>query len=66
MQIGASLVSSISNVILILIVTLIAKYVLKSDNIPKEYAFIFTAVLISNYINSSILPLVMNGSIFGF
>ena len=66
MQVGASLVSSISNVLLIVVVSLIARFILKSDSKPKEYSFIFVAVLISNYINSSILPLIMNGNIFGF
>jgi hypothetical protein len=35
MQVGASLVSSISNILLIIVVTLIAKYILKSDSKPK-------------------------------
>lgn len=66
MQIGASLVSSLSNILLIVAVGLISRYVLKPDSRPKEYSFIFVGVLLSNYINASLLPLVMNGDIFGF
>jgi hypothetical protein len=65
MQVGASLVSSVSNVLLIIAVGIIGKYVLKPASKPKEYSFIFVGVLISNYINASVLPLVMNGDIFG-
>lgn len=66
MQVGASLVSSISNVLLLVVVGLTSRYVLKPDSKPKEYSFIFVGVLLSNYINASILPLIMNGDIFGF
>lgn len=66
MQIGASLISAISNFLLVIAVGLISRYVLKPDSKPKEYSFIFVGVLLSNYINSSILPLVMNGDIYGF
>jgi hypothetical protein len=66
MQVGASLVSSISNVVLLIVVGLISRNLLKPDSKPKEYSFIFVGVLVSNYINSSILPLIMNGDIFGF
>lgn len=66
MQIAASVVSAVSNLILIVIVTLIAEYLLKPDSKPKEYTFIFVAVFLSNYINSTILPLILNGDINGF
>mgnify|MGYP006869357191 CR=1 FL=1 len=66
MQVGASLVSSISNLLLITAVSIISRYVLKPSSRPLEYSFIFVGVLLSNYINASILPLIMNGSIFGF
>jgi hypothetical protein len=66
MQVGASLVSTVSNVLLLVVVGLISRHLLKPDSKPKEYSFIFVGVLVSNYINSSILPLIMNGDIFGF
>ena len=66
LQVGASLVSAITNVILIVIVALIAEYLLKPATKPGEYSFIFVGVLISNYINSTLLPLILNGNIFGF
>ena len=66
LQVGASVVSAITNVILIVIVTLIAEFLLKPETKPVEYSFIFVGVLISNYINSTLLPLILNGNIFGF
>jgi hypothetical protein len=65
LQIGASLVSSISNTILVIVVGLIAKYLLRPNTKPKEYSFIFVGVLLSNFINATLLPLIMNGDIFG-
>jgi hypothetical protein len=65
-QIGASLVSTITNIILIVIVSIIAEKLLKPDTKPKEYNFIFITVFLSNLINSTILPLILNGDIFGF
>lgn len=65
-QIAASVVSAVSNLILIVVVALIAEYLLKPDSKPKEYSFIFTAVFVSNYINSTLLPLILNGNISGF
>lgn len=66
MQVGASLVSSVSNVILMVAIWIICQYILKPQSKPKQYSFVFVSVLFSNYINASILPLVMNGDIFGF
>lgn len=65
MQIAGSIVSSITNIILTIIITLISEKILRPNTIPKEYVFVFWGVLISNYINSTILPLALNGSIFG-
>ena len=66
MQSGASAVSAVTNVILIVIVGLVAQYLLKPDTKPKEFSFIFVSVFISNYINSALLPLILNGRIEGF
>ena len=60
------MVSAISNILLIVIVSLVAEYLYKPDSKPKEYSFIFTFVFLSNYINSTLLPLVINGDIDGF
>lgn len=32
---------------------------------PKEYSFIFVGVFLSTYINATILPLLLNGDIYG-
>ena len=66
LQIGASVVSAITNVLLIVIVGLIGEYLYKPETKPKEYSFIFIGVLVSNYINSTLLPLILNGNIYGF
>jgi len=65
LQIGASVLSSITNVILAIIITAIAKKLLRPNTVPKEYVFIFWGVLVSNYINSIIIPLLLNADIFG-
>lgn len=65
LQVAASIVSSITNVVLSIIIAVISEKLLRPNTIPKEYIFIFWGVLISNYINSTILPLTLNASIFG-
>ena len=65
LQVAASVVSSITNVILSIFIAVISKKLLRPNTIPKEYVFIFWGVLISNYINSAILPLILNANIFG-
>ncbi len=65
LQVAASIVSSITNVILSIVIAVISEKLLRPNTIPKEYVFIFWGVLISNYINSTILPLALNADIFG-
>lgn len=65
LQVAASIVSSITNVVLSIIIAVISEKLLRPNTIPKEYVFIFWGVLISNYINSTILPLALNANIFG-
>lgn len=65
LQVAASVVSSVTNVILSIVIAVISKKLLRPHTIPKEYVFIFWGVLISNYINSAILPLILNANIFG-
>ena len=65
LQIGASIVSAVSNFILAIIITLIAKYLLRPNSVPKEYSFIFWGVLISNFFNTGIIPLLINANVFG-
>ena len=65
-QIGASVISAITNVILVIVVGVIAGFILKPETKPAEFSFIFVGVLISNYINSTLLPLLINGNIYGF
>jgi hypothetical protein len=65
LQVSASVVSSVTNVILGIIIAVIAKYLLRPNSIPKEYLFIFWGTLISNFINACIIPLLLNGHIFG-
>lgn len=55
-----------TNIILIVVVSTIAGKLLKPDTKPKEYNFIFISVFISNLVNSTILPLILNADIFGF
>lgn len=64
-QIGASIVSAVTNVLLAIITTVIAKYLLRPANIPKEYTFIFWGVLLSSFINTAVIPLLLNGNVFG-
>ena len=65
LQIGASVVSAVSNVALAVLVAVIAKYILRPSSIPKEYSFVFWGVLISNFINTGIIPLLLNANVFG-
>ena len=65
MQIAASVVSAISNVVLAILIAVIAKYMLRPASIPKEYSFIFWGVLLSNFINTGVIPLLLNASVFG-
>lgn len=65
LQIAASFVSAVSNVILCIFVSLIANKVLRPATIPKEFIFVFWCVLISNYLNTAVLPLVINANIYG-
>lgn len=65
-QIGASVISAVTNVILVIVVGVIAGFILKPETKPAEFSFIFVGVLISNYINSTLLPLLINGNIYGF
>jgi len=65
LQISASVVSSVSNIILGIIIVAIAKNLLRPSSIPKEYSFIFWGTLISNFINAAIIPLLLNGRILG-
>ncbi len=54
-----------TNVILGIIIGVVAKYLLRPNSIPKEYVFIFWGVLISNFINTGIIPLLLNSNVFG-
>ena len=63
LQISASIISSVTNIILGIIIGLIAKYLLRPNSIPKEYLFIFWGALISNFINTAVIPLILNGKI---
>lgn len=65
MQVGASIVSAVTNVLLAIIVMVIAKYLLRPVNIPKEYVFTFWGVLIASFINTAVIPLLINGNVFG-
>ena len=65
LQVAASVVSSITNIILTILITVISGKLLRPHTIPKEYVFIFWGVLISNYINSTILPLLLNANVYG-
>jgi hypothetical protein len=65
LQVAASVVSSITNAILSIVIAVISQKLLRPHTIPKEYVFIFWGVLISNFINSTILPLTLNANIFG-
>ena len=65
LQIAASIISLIINFILSILVTIIAKYLLRTDTIPKEQTFVLWVIFISNFINSCLLPLILNGNIFG-
>lgn len=65
LQVVASLVSTVSNILLALLVSLIARKVLRPDTVPKEYSFIFSGIFLSNYINTTVLPLALNGNILG-
>lgn len=65
LQIAASVVSSITNIILTILITVISGKLLRPHTIPKEYVFIFWGALISNYINSTILPLLLNANVYG-
>jgi hypothetical protein len=65
LQIGASVVSSITNIILGIVISVVAKYVLRPSTIPGEHIFIFWGVLISNFINSAIIPLLLNANVYG-
>ena len=65
LQIAASVVSAVTNVILAIIVTVIAKYLLRPTSVVKEYSFIFWAVLISSFINTGVIPLLLSASVFG-
>ena len=65
LQISASIISVIINFILSVIVTLIAKHILRCDTIPNQHNFIFWVIFISNFINSCMLPLILNGNIYG-
>lgn len=65
LQVSASIVSSVTNVILAVFISLIAKYLLRPANIPKEYVFIFWGVLCSSFINTCIIPLLLSANIFG-
>jgi hypothetical protein len=38
---------------------------LRPNTIPKEYIFVFWGVLISNFINSCIIPLMLNANVYG-
>jgi hypothetical protein len=65
LQIAASVVSSITNVMLTILISVIAQRLLRPITIPKEYVFVFWGVLISNLINSCVIPLLLNANIFG-
>lgn len=65
LQIGASVVSSITNVILVIFISLIAQYILRPSTLPGQHLFIFWGVLISNFINSTIIPLLLNANVYG-
>jgi hypothetical protein len=65
LQIGASAVSAATNVVLSIIIMLVAKHLLRPQSIPGEYLFVFWGVLISNVINTGVIPLLLNASIFG-
>jgi len=65
LQIGASLVSAISNLILAILIAIVAKYMLRPSSIPREYTFVFWGVLISNCVNTAVIPLLLNANVFG-
>jgi hypothetical protein len=65
LQIGASILSSVTNAILGIIISVIAKKLLRPNTIPKEYVFVFWGVLFSNFINSCLIPLLLNANVFG-
>jgi len=65
LQIAASVLSSVTNAILGIIIGVIAKKLLRPNAIPKEYIFVFWGVLISNFINSCIIPLMLNANVYG-
>lgn len=65
LQVSASILSSVTNVILAIIIAVIAKYLLRPANVPKEYVFIFWGVLCSAFINTCIIPLLLSANIFG-
>jgi hypothetical protein len=65
LQIAASVLSSVTNAILGIIIAAIAKKLLRPNTIPKEYVFVFWGVLISNFINSCLIPLMLNANVYG-
>lgn len=65
LQVAASVISAVTNVVLAVIIAVIAKYVLRPANIPKEYLFTFWGVLFASFINTAIIPLLLNANVFG-
>ena len=65
LQIGASVVSAISNVVLAILIAVIAKHILRPSSTPREYSFVFWGVLLSNFVNTAVIPLLLNASVFG-
>lgn len=57
--------SAISNVVLAILIAIIAKHILRPSSTPREYSFVFWGVLLSNFVNTAVIPLLLNANIFG-
>ena len=65
LQVIASILSAVTNLLLAMIVMALASRLLRPVSIPQEYRFVFWGVLIATWVNSAIIPLLLNGNIFG-
>lgn len=65
MQIAASVISSITNVILNLFVVVIVRR-MKFSTRSKASSITFMAMFLATLINSCLIPLMLNASIFGY
>lgn len=55
-----------TNLILIVSIELVVEYIVKPQTKSREYLFVFVLILITNWFNVSVLPLLINGDIFSF